>query len=158
MKRSNFSLLLIILSSLLVYNCDALRSEDEKISNALIGKYYEDDDVNKSGETMKNIKGEYFKDGKFTGQVTFESVDENFETIEITFQIGGAWKVKDKFIYSDYDFNSIKIIPEIYMLGKDALIKEIKDKNTPSKVIDYDASKVIYEDSDGKRRTMKKSY
>ena len=34
----------------------------------------------------------------------------------------------------------------------------MKDKNTPDKVIEYDASKIIYEDSDGKRSTMKKSY
>ena len=72
--------------------------------------------------------------------------------------IEGQWKIKDKFIYYTYDFDKLKITPEIYMLMKDALIQSIKDKNTPDKVIEYDASKIIYEDSDGKRSTMKKSY
>jgi hypothetical protein len=41
---------------------------------------------------------------------------------------------------------------------KDDLIQTLKDKNTPDKVIEYDASKIIYEDSDGERHTKKKSY
>jgi hypothetical protein len=41
---------------------------------------------------------------------------------------------------------------------KDVMIKSLKDKNTPDKVIEYDASKIIYEDSDGERHTLKKSY
>jgi hypothetical protein len=38
------------------------------------------------------------------------------------------------------------------------LIQTLKDKNSPYKIISYDASKVIYEDADGERTTMKKSY
>lgn len=44
------------------------------------------------------------------------------------------------------------------MLFKDKMINSINEKNTPDKVIDYDASKIIYEDAEGKKYTMKKTY
>jgi|GEM_PF-2414940 len=139
--------------------CDQLKSEDEKIKDALIGKYYEEDEVGENGNKIKDVKGEFFADGKFSGQITLEIVDdETFEKTDVQVKIGGEWKVKDKFIYYTYDFDKLKISPEFYMLMKADFIKAIKDKNTPDKVIEYDASKIIYEDSDGKKYTMKKSY
>ncbi len=137
--------------------CNQLKSEDEKIKDALIGKYYQEDEVDEDGSKTKDIKGEFFADGKFISQASLEIVeDENFEMIKV--KIGGEWKIKDKFIYYTYDLNKLKIEPEFYMLMKDEMIKAIKDKNTPDKVIEFDASKIIYEDSDGKRNTIKKSY
>ena len=101
----------------------------------------------------------FFEDGKYKWQGTTEIEDnETFEKTAISLSIEGQWKIKDKFIYYTYDFDKLKITPEIYMFLKDAMIKFMKDKNTPDKVIEYDASKIIYEDSDGKRSTMKKSY
>ena len=139
--------------------CDSLKSEDEKIKDALIGKFYEEDEVNEDGSNLKDVKGVFFEDGKYKWQGTTEiEDDETFEKTAISLSIEGQWKIKDKFIYYTYDFDKLKITPEIYMLMKDALIQSIKDKNTPDKVIEYDASKIIYEDSDGKRSTMKKSY
>ena len=76
----------------------------------------------------------------------------------MSIKVEGNFKVKDRFIYYTYNNNSLKITPEIYMLMKDKLMKSINEKNTPDKVIDYDASKIVYENSDGKRYTMKKSY
>jgi len=143
----------------LLNGCDSLKSEDDKIKNALIGKFYEEDYVDKDGNKIKNIKGAFLKDGKFRYVGTFEMVDdETFETTDLTMEIAGGWSIKDKFIYYTYDFDKLKITPQIYMLMKDEIIKSIKDKNTPDKVIEYDASKIIYEDSDGERHTMKKSY
>jgi hypothetical protein len=139
--------------------CDLLKSEDEKIKDALIGKYYEEDDIDEDGNKIKDVKGEFFADGKFKAQATLEIVDEEtFETTDLQVKISGEWKIKDKFIYYTYDYDKLKITPGLYMLMKDELIKAIKDENTPDKVIEYDASKIIYEDSDGKRYTMKKSY
>jgi len=139
--------------------CDLLKSEDDKIKDALIGKNYEEDNVDKDGNKIKNIKGEFFKDGKFSSEGTFEIFDdETFETTVLTVKITGKWSIKDKFIYYTYDYDKLKITPEFYMLMKDEFIKSMKDKNTPIKVIEYDASKIIYEDSDGERHTMKKSY
>jgi hypothetical protein len=139
--------------------CDQLKSEDEKINDTLIGKFYEEDEVNEDGSNLKDVKGEFFEDGKFIWQGTTEIEDEEtFEKIAITLSIEGKWKIKDKFIYYTYDFDKLKITPEIYMFLKDAMIQFMKDKNTPDKVLEYDASKIIYEDSDGKRSTMKKSY
>ncbi len=139
--------------------CDQLKSEDEKLKEVLIGKFYQEDEVDENGTKTKDIKGEFFADGKFISQASLEIVDdETFEPTDIKFKISGEWKIKDKFIYYTYDFDKLKIEPDFYMLMKDEMIKAIKDKNTPDKVIEYDASKIIYEDSDGKRKTMKKSY
>lgn len=145
---------------MVVMSCNQLKSEDEKIKDALTGKYYQKDEVDEDGRKIKDIKGNFFVDGKFVTQATIELVDdETIETTDITVKVGGEWKIKNKFIYYTYDFDKLKITPELYMLlMKDELVKTIKDKNTPDKVIDYDASKIIYEDSDGKRRTMKKTY
>jgi hypothetical protein len=142
-----------------IAGCNLFKSEEDKIKDALIGKYYQKDEVNEDGTKTKDIKGEFFADGKFKLQATIEIVDkETFETTDLQMKIGGEWNIKDKFIYYTYDFDKLKITPEIYMLMKDEFIKTIKDKNTPDKVIEYDASKIIYEDSDGERHTMKKSY
>jgi len=144
----------------LLNGCDSLKSEDDKIKNALIGKFYEEDYVDKDGNKIKNIKGEFFKDGKFRNVVTLEIVDdETLETSDLTMVIVGGWSIKDKFIYYTYDFDKFKITPQIYMLlMKDEVIKSFKDKNTPDKIIEYNASKIILENSDGERHTMKKSY
>jgi hypothetical protein len=37
-------------------------------------------------------------------------------------------------------------------------LESIRKKNSPDKIIEYDAAKVIYEDADGERTTIKKSY
>jgi hypothetical protein len=138
-----------------LYGCDAFKSEDDKIKDTLIGKFYEEDHYDDEGNKIKNIKGAFYKDGKFRIEYTFEyGIDEQ----DVTLKIKGKWNVKEKFIYYKYDNNSVVITPEIYMLGKDEVIKSLQDENTPDKVINYDASKIIYEDSDGKRRTMKKTY
>jgi hypothetical protein len=159
MTIKKLPLIFCAISMALLNGCDSLKSDDDKIKDALIGKIYEEDYVDKDGNKIKNIKGEFFKDGKFRNVGTFEIVDdETFETTDLTMEIAGGWSIKDKFIYYTYDFDKLKITPEIYMLMKDELIKSIKDKNTPDKVIEYDASKIIYENSDGERHTMKKSY
>jgi hypothetical protein len=159
MKKLSSIISVLTLTILLFSSCNLIKSEDEKIADALVGKSYEEDRVDDEGEKIKDIKIEFFKDGKFKSNATFETVDsETFETSDIIFEIQGQWKVKDKFIYYTYDYDKLKMTPEIYMLGKDEMVKQIKDKNTPDKVIEYDAMKIIYENSDGKRYTLKKSY
>lgn len=139
--------------------CDQSKSEDKKIKEALIGKYYQEDEFDENGTKTKDIRGEFFENGKFISQATLEILDdETFETTDLEMQIAGEWKVKDNFIYYTYDFDEFNIKPDYYMLMKDAMIKAIKDNNTPDKVIEYDASKVVYETSDGERKVMKKVY
>ena len=160
MTIKKLSIIFFAISMALLNGCDSLKSEDDKIKDALIGKTYEEDYVDKDGDNFKNIKGEFFKDGTFRSEATIGIIDdETFETTDLNIEIAGGWSIKDKFIYYTYDFDKLKITPEIfYMLMKDEMIKSIKDKNTPDKVIEYDASKIIYENSDGERHTMKKSY
>jgi ATP-dependent Clp protease protease subunit len=87
-----------------------IKSEDEKIADALVGKSYEEDEVDDEGGKTKDIKYEFFKDGKFKSNATYETVDsETFETTDIIIEIQGQWKVKDKFIYYTYDFDKLKM-------------------------------------------------
>jgi len=159
MINKKLALIFCAISLALLNGCDSFKSEDDKIKDALIGKTYEEDYVDEDGNKIKNIKGEFFKDGKFRDEATIEVVDdETFETTDLTLEIAGKWSIKDKYIYYTYDIDKLKITPDYYMFLKDRLIKSFKDKNTPLKVIEYDASKIIYEDSDGDRHTMKKSY
>lgn len=44
------------------------------------------------------------------------------------------------------------------LIMKDYMIESLENENTPDKVIEYSPSKIIYEDSDGERHTIKKSY
>ncbi len=160
MKKNLFLSLLIFIGFLGVSSCEFLKTEDEKIKEAIIGKYYEDDDEDDEEIKVKDSKGEYFEDGTFFSEAAFEFIDEEtFEPTDIVIEVTGDWDVKDGFLYLTPDYDAIKMRPEIYeILLKDQLIQEMKDKNSPYKIIEYDASKVIYEDADGVRSTMKKSY
>lgn len=159
MKKLSSIISVLTLTILLFASCNLIKSEDEKIADALVGKSYEEDRVDDEGGKFKNIKHEFFKDGKFKSNATFETVDsETFETSDINFEIQGQWKVKDKLIYYTYDFDKLKVTPDFYMNMKDEMIKSIKDKNTPDKVIKYDAMKIVYENSDGQRYVKKKIY
>lgn len=159
MKKRLFFSVISLLVSLSISSCEFLKTEDEKIKEAMIGKYYEDDEEDDEVK-IKDSKGEYFVDGKFFSEAAFEIIDEEtFETTELGIEISGNWDVKEGFLYLTPDYNSLNIEPEFYeMLLKDELIQTLKDKNSPYKIISYDASKVIYEDADGERTTMKKSY
>jgi hypothetical protein len=154
------SLVFCIISVSFLNSCFFSQSEDDKIKDVLIGKTYEDDFVDDEGSSIKNIRGEYFDNGKFSSEMTLEIFDdETFETTDLTLELCGEWSVKNKFIYYTYDFDKLKITPELFGLFlKDEMIKSLKETNTPLKVIEYDASKIIYEDSDGERHTLKKSY
>jgi hypothetical protein len=160
MKKLSSIISGLTLTILLFASCNLIKSEDEKIADALVGKSYEEDRVDDEGGKFKNIKHEFFKDGKFKSKSTYESVvsDTSFETSDINFEIQGQWKVKDKLIYYTYDFDKLKVTPDFYMNMKDEMIKSIKDKNTPDKVIEYDAMKIVYENSDGQRYVKKKIY
>ncbi len=154
-------LFVLFFVSLTFTNCDLLKSEDEKVKDALIGNFYEDDRTDEDGTKTKDLKGEFLNDGTFWQEATVELFDdETFETSGITVKIGGTYSIKENFIYYEYDKNSLKITPEIYdvFLSREKLIKSINEKNTPDKIVDYDAARIVYEDSDGKRRVMKKSY
>lgn len=154
------SLLCCVILLTFLNSCHLSQSEDEKIKKAFIGEAYEDDFVDDEGDSFKNIRYEFFSNDKFSSEFILEFIDdETYETTDLIFEFSGEWSVRDKFLYYTYDYDKLKITPEIFgFLMKDALIKEIKEKNTPYKIIEYDASKIILEDSDGERHTLKKSY
>jgi hypothetical protein len=152
---------LLFLSTLIFASCGSsdtekapvVKTEDEKITEAIVGQFYEDDYVNAEGVTFSNISNQYYKDGKFDGKATMEFYDDAFEFVSITVQVSGTWKIKDKFIYYTYD--KVTSIPDYYA---ESMAEAMRKNNTPDKIIEYDAAKVIYENADGKRTTMKKSY
>jgi hypothetical protein len=61
--------------------------------------------------------------------------------------------VKNKFLYNTLD--KIESEPEYFAT---LLEESLRKKNTPSKIISYDDAKIQYEDSDGNRRIMKKTF
>lgn len=160
MKKILIFYIITLSGFLSLSSCEFLKTEDEKIKEAMIGKYYEDDDEEDEEIKIKDSKGEYFVDGRFFSEAAFEFLDEEiFDGNDIVVKISGNWDVKDGFLYLTPDYNSVNIEPELYEIFlKDQLIQDLKDKNSPYKIIEYDASKVIYEDPDGERTTMKKSY
>lgn len=160
MKKILIFYIITLSGFLSLSSCEFLKTEDEKIKEAMIGKYYEDDNEEDEEIKIKDSKGEYFVDGRFFSEAAFEFLDEEiFDGNDIVVKISGNWDVKDGFLYLTPDYNSVNIEPELYEIFlKDQLIQDLKDKNSPYKIIEYDASKVIYEDADGERTTMKKSY
>jgi hypothetical protein len=143
----------------LLVGCNLFQSEDDRIKEALIGRYYQEDEVDDDGTIIKDINGEFFANGEFEQQATAEIIDEEtFEIIDMKITITGEWTVRDKFIYYTFNYDELEITPEIFMVIKGDLIQELKDKNTPEKVVEYDASRIILEDADGEKYTMKKSY
>ncbi|MFM7769870.1 MAG: hypothetical protein ACKO8Q_04870 [Bacteroidota bacterium] len=129
------------------------KTEDEKITEALVGEFYVDDITNEDMSEMKNITNHFYKDGKFDGRVTYEFIDDYGDFVTLAVTVSGTWKVKDKFIYYTYD--KVTSTPDYYAA---TLLEGFRKRNTPDKVVEYDAAKVIYENADGKRTTMKKSY
>ena len=154
---------LLFLSTLIFASCGSsdtekapvVKTEDEKMTEALVGEFYLDNRTEDDGTNVTNITNHYYKDGKFDGKATFEGYDPEFgDLISVTIQISGSWKVKDKFIYYTYD----KVTSDNPYFDADVMLESVRKKNSPDKIVEYDAAKVIYEDADGKRTTMKKSY
>ena len=131
------------------------KTEDEKMTEALVGEFYLDNRTEDDGTSVTNNTIHFYKDGKFDGKATYETYDPDYEDlISLTVNVTGTWKVKDKFIYYTYD----KATTDNPNFNADAYLDAIRKKNSPDKIVEYDASKVIYENVDGERRTMKKSY
>lgn len=135
--NKKLSLLFCVILLTFLNSCYLSQSEDDKIKDAFIGKAFEEDFVDDEGDSFKNIRHEFFNNGKFSGGLTFEIIDdETYETTDLIIELYGEWSVRDKFLYYTYDYDKLKTTPEIYgFLMKDALIKELKEKNTPFKVI-----------------------
>lgn len=150
---NRFLFLSVIASVYFTTGCQAFKSEDEKISDALVGRFYEDDMVEDGGK-VKDISSVYFQDGSYKSEATLEFVDdETLETSSVKMKFTGTWKVKNKFLYNTLD--KIESEPEYFAT---LLEESLRKKNTPSKIISYDDAKIQYEDSDGDRHFMKKTF
>jgi hypothetical protein len=152
--------ILFAFTSIFFASCNLMKSEDEKISDVLIGNTYQEDETLENGSKITDIRSQFFKDGTYKSSATIQMYDdESTENVNITFKVTGTWKVKDKFIYYTYDYDKLKIEPETWdLLMRDNLIEDLKTKNTPDEVLSYDAAKIVYKNSDGVKRTIKKSY
>jgi hypothetical protein len=158
MKKITY--ILFVFASLLLGSCNLMKSEDDKISDILIGNTYQEDETLENGSKITDYRSQYFKDGTYKTSATIQIYDdESTENVNITFKVTGTWKVKDKFIYYTYDYDKLKIEPETWdLLMRDKLIEDLKTKNTPDEILSYDPAKIIYKNSDGEKRTIKKSY
>jgi hypothetical protein len=143
-----------------LFSCDSIIDEDAKIKKALTGKLYIDSDEYPKSDGVKESYGQYFDDGRFIWNYVIEEYDSfNEETFDVTIKVRGTWKVKDKFIYYKFDINNLKVIPADYAEDIKKNLKTYSQKyNSPEKVLKFDASKIVLEDSDGERYTLKKAY
>lgn len=155
MRKINIRLLLsfLILTVLVINGCQLFKSEDEKISDALIGRSYEDDLTEDNGK-ITDITHVYFPDGTYKSELTLEFEDGgSSELSSVKMKFSGTWKVKNKYLYNTYD--KVETDPEYFV----SFVKEsIRKKNTPSKIISYDDAKIQYEDSDGEIHFIKKTF
>ncbi len=152
--------ILFVFASLVLGSCNLMKSEDDKISDILIGNTYQEDETLENGTKIMNARSQFFKNGSYKSSATIQVYDdESTENVNITFKVTGTWKVKNKFIYYTYDYDKLKIEPETWdLLMRDNLIEDLKTKNTPDEILSYDAAKIVYKNSDGETRTIKKSY
>jgi hypothetical protein len=168
MKKTIQILCIVLLSTMTMASCSNSKTEDkeekkektedEKITEALVGNFNIDDKV-KENVTTKNVKFELSKNGKFTQDVTFETPNPEYdgyndEKIEINVIVSGKWKVKKKFINWEYDTDNVMVSPESY---KEVVVNSMKNDNKPDEVISYSDSKIVTKDSKGEKSIWRKS-
>ena len=90
---------------------------------------------------------------------------EGYDPVFINIKFYGTYIIRDKYLYYDYNENSFSFnsteVMERFIITKEKkyeLIEQMKSRNSPEKVIEYDPAKIVLEDVDGKRRVYKKSY
>lgn len=139
------SLLFFVLSG-----CQELMDEDQKITNTLIGKFYEDDEE-------LEISMNYYEDGSIISKVTALVEGEgDFDQTEVLFYFEGKWEVKNQFIFYTWDFDRFRVTPSSYSLMLETVKESLKKKNS-HEIISYDEARVVYKTLEGKLHTMKKT-
>jgi hypothetical protein len=151
------------------------KSEDKKISEALVGTFEEEAE---KGDEKK--KWEFEKNGDFKATYTFEEKvevpepiapteynDYNYDgeeaappiaeptkyenkTVKTTYT--GTWEVKEKKLTLKFD----KIKNEDGETNKE-LAEELTKRYKNMEVTSYDEKKIVFKDKDGEKHTLKKS-
>jgi hypothetical protein len=147
------SLLIMVLSG-----CQELMDEDQKITNILIGKFYEDDEELEDGSLIKDISMNYYEDGSFISKATMLVEGEgDFDQTEVLFYFEGKWEVKNQFIFYSWDFDRFRITPSNNSYMLETVKESLQKKNSPDEIISYDEASVVYKTVEGKLHTMKKT-
>ena len=129
------------------------KSPDQEMSEKLVGVYFKDDETQDDGSVMKDMTMEYFKDGKFLGKAIIEGEDDLGEVFSLKFDVSGSWKIENGFIKHISESIKCDDMPEEI---KKEMLKDMNKKNSADKIIELDDQKLITEDADGERETMKK--
>lgn len=156
--QNKFYLLSFLLFSFV--SCDELISEDEKITEVMIGRFYEDDEELENGSLIKDISTTFYDDGTFISKATMvmeNDYDEMYRSSEALFYLEGQWKIKNKFIYYTYHFDRFKVVPSDYNYLLEAIKEKLQVHNSPDEVLSYNEAKIVYQTVEGKVHTMKKS-
>lgn len=158
MKNHIKLLLTFYMLVFMLFGCAEVMDEDQKIKNAFIGRFYEDDEELEDGSVLKDMSSNYYEDGSFISKVTFVLEEEDsFEQTEILFYFEGKWEIRNKFIYYTYDFNRFRVTPSSYSYMLDAMKEKIQKHNSPDEIISYNEAKIVYQNVDGKIYTLKKT-
>lgn len=166
----------------LLWGCNQLKSDDEKIKDSLIGEYIIDDYVNSQPKSFKDDFGKsvskakyiFWEDGKFEYSANLEEVifyDPMFQedllddNINVKFIITGGWTLKDKKLNLNYNFDKLKFLTQDedgdysldVVLHSQFENKSRSNLDTQLKIVDFDLSKITTENSKGERQSMNKS-
>ena len=114
-----------------------MKKTSNKVTELILsGEFYEEDEYDE-GVTAR---GWFLANNTFS--ITYTASDNDY--VRITYK--GTWRVEDGYLYTICD----EIEPRLESLLEDLGAEE------KVKIISYDEFKIIYEEEDGKRRTMHK--
>ena len=178
MKKTIQILCILLLSTMTMTSCSMFKSEDKKISEALVGTFEEEVEkenvkvtfkweFEKSGDfkmtSNDEVKidvhepeappenNEYDYDGEATPPPpTAEPTKYEIKTVKTTYT--GTWEVKDKKLTLKCD----KVKNEDGET-KEESAKEFTKSAKNMEVISYDEKKIVFKDKDGDKHTLTKS-
>ena len=173
MKKTIQILCIVLLSTMTMTSCSMFKSEDKKISEALVGTFEEE--AEKGDEKLKwefeksdfkmtktleekedvpelEAPPEYndYNYGGETMTATAEPTKYEIKTVKITYT--GTWEVKDKKLTLKCD----KVKNEDGETDKERA-EEFTKNYKNMEVISYDEKKIVFKDKDGDKHTLTKS-
>ena len=147
MKKTIQTLCILLLSTMTLTSCSLFKSEDKKISEALVGTFEEEE------MTLYTVKFEKVKwDFDKNGEVSFSANSERVGNTKFT----GKWEVKDKALTIKLD-NVKSDEEEFSEKEKEDIIENIEKQFKSCEITSYDDKKIIFKDKEGEKHTLTKS-
>ncbi|MFZ4523778.1 MAG: hypothetical protein ACOYNC_18895 [Bacteroidales bacterium] len=146
-KMKHFSTLTIFFLVLLC-SCEG---PDEKLSNQIQGTYFSEKSL--TDGSVQSTQATYYKRGTFAFLMSLSKLDpETGEPLEVKVTVSGKWNVKEGFLH--YNISNVSVEPAFL---QQVFENEIRTKNTPDKIVEVDAQKLVVQNSQGEVLTYTKT-